>query len=342
MAVASDRVTATAIEATEFPELSRAYQVMGVPKIVINDRVEFEGALPEPEFLERRAAGGVNARLGRSDRRRRSSRPVSPGRSSIARGLRRAPSARLRSALGCRGAAATPRGLTRLARCHGGRGRPARPAVRLRDAHARLRAARVLAGRDSVGPGQVRGRCSIWAVSGARRRARRGERRGVSARYAGTSPASIAQEGYNFERRRRRIVMRAMAAACAHGSTATAARAGARALSLSGDYRRARPPRVGPPRTAAVGRARRRSTRIHPGGFHGDDRRRAGQGGPGAPDPSAPPPDRQRRADDLRARPRRHGAPTSAATSTSTGSPGCGTSTSATAAPSWPRRRRRR
>ncbi len=51
MAVASDKVRATAIEATEFPELSRAYRVMAVPKIVINDRVEFEGALPEPEFL---------------------------------------------------------------------------------------------------------------------------------------------------------------------------------------------------------------------------------------------------------------------------------------------------
>ena len=51
MAVASDRVTATAIEATEFPDLSRSYRVMAVPKIVINDRVEFEGALPEPQFL---------------------------------------------------------------------------------------------------------------------------------------------------------------------------------------------------------------------------------------------------------------------------------------------------
>ncbi len=52
MAVASERVRATAIEATEFPELSRAYQVMGVPKVVINDRVEFEGAVPERDFLD--------------------------------------------------------------------------------------------------------------------------------------------------------------------------------------------------------------------------------------------------------------------------------------------------
>ena len=51
MAVASPRVTAECIEATEFPELSQRYQVMAVPKIVINDRVQFEGALPEPDFL---------------------------------------------------------------------------------------------------------------------------------------------------------------------------------------------------------------------------------------------------------------------------------------------------
>ena len=59
MAIASERVTATAIEATEFPELSQTYRVSAVPKVVINDRVEFEGALPEPQFLEAvlRAAG---------------------------------------------------------------------------------------------------------------------------------------------------------------------------------------------------------------------------------------------------------------------------------------------
>jgi alkyl hydroperoxide reductase subunit AhpF len=60
MAVASERVRATAIEATEFPDLSRAYAVMAVPKVVINDRVQFEGALPEREFLGAvlQAAGG--------------------------------------------------------------------------------------------------------------------------------------------------------------------------------------------------------------------------------------------------------------------------------------------
>ena len=52
MAVASDRVTATTIGANEFPDLSSAYNVSGVPKIVINDRVEFLGALPEAQFLD--------------------------------------------------------------------------------------------------------------------------------------------------------------------------------------------------------------------------------------------------------------------------------------------------
>jgi predicted DsbA family dithiol-disulfide isomerase len=32
--------------------MAQAYQVSGVPKIVINDRVEFMGALPESQFLE--------------------------------------------------------------------------------------------------------------------------------------------------------------------------------------------------------------------------------------------------------------------------------------------------
>ena len=52
MAIASPRITAQCIEATEFPELSRQYRVMAVPKIVINDRVEFEGAIPEKDFLD--------------------------------------------------------------------------------------------------------------------------------------------------------------------------------------------------------------------------------------------------------------------------------------------------
>ncbi len=59
MAVASTNVRADCIEAGEFPDLARRYRVMAVPKVVINERVEFEGALPEREFLQAvlRAAG---------------------------------------------------------------------------------------------------------------------------------------------------------------------------------------------------------------------------------------------------------------------------------------------
>jgi predicted DsbA family dithiol-disulfide isomerase len=52
MAVASPRVRGECIDATEFPDLAQRYRVMAVPKIVINDRVQFEGALPEKQFLE--------------------------------------------------------------------------------------------------------------------------------------------------------------------------------------------------------------------------------------------------------------------------------------------------
>jgi hypothetical protein len=51
MAIESPRVTADVIEASEFPRLSRAYAVSGVPKTVVNDRGEILGARPETSFL---------------------------------------------------------------------------------------------------------------------------------------------------------------------------------------------------------------------------------------------------------------------------------------------------
>ena len=51
MAMASEKVTADVVEATDFPDLSNHYGVRAVPKIVINDRVEFTGVQPEPRFL---------------------------------------------------------------------------------------------------------------------------------------------------------------------------------------------------------------------------------------------------------------------------------------------------
>ena len=50
-AVANPRVKAEVIEASEFPEMSRRYQVMGVPKTVINDQAEFVGAVPDEMFV---------------------------------------------------------------------------------------------------------------------------------------------------------------------------------------------------------------------------------------------------------------------------------------------------
>ena len=39
------------VEAIEFPQLAAKYGVMGVPKTVINDEIEFEGAVPEDMFV---------------------------------------------------------------------------------------------------------------------------------------------------------------------------------------------------------------------------------------------------------------------------------------------------
>ena len=53
MAQESARVTADVVEIQEFPQLAEAYRVMGVPKTVINDSVQFTGAVPEESFLQR-------------------------------------------------------------------------------------------------------------------------------------------------------------------------------------------------------------------------------------------------------------------------------------------------
>jgi predicted DsbA family dithiol-disulfide isomerase len=52
MAIESERVTADVIEANEFLELSAAFAVSGVPKIVLNDRVELLGSQRESRFLQ--------------------------------------------------------------------------------------------------------------------------------------------------------------------------------------------------------------------------------------------------------------------------------------------------
>jgi predicted DsbA family dithiol-disulfide isomerase len=51
MAAANPYITSTAIEATEFMELTRKYRVTGVPKTIVNETVEIMGALPEDAFV---------------------------------------------------------------------------------------------------------------------------------------------------------------------------------------------------------------------------------------------------------------------------------------------------
>jgi Thioredoxin domain len=52
MAFANPNITAFAVEATEFPDLARLYQVSGVPKTVVNETVHVLGALPQEAFIE--------------------------------------------------------------------------------------------------------------------------------------------------------------------------------------------------------------------------------------------------------------------------------------------------
>ena len=52
LAMESDLITAEMVESSEFPTLVQKHNVMSVPRIVINDKVDFEGALPEKDFVE--------------------------------------------------------------------------------------------------------------------------------------------------------------------------------------------------------------------------------------------------------------------------------------------------
>lgn len=53
LALVSDKVRADMVEVTEFPHLGQRYQVMGVPRTVINDDTYLEGAAPEAMLLQK-------------------------------------------------------------------------------------------------------------------------------------------------------------------------------------------------------------------------------------------------------------------------------------------------
>jgi glutaredoxin-like protein len=50
-AIESDKIKSDVVEAGEFPQMAQKYSVMGVPKIVMNERTEVVGAVPEAQFL---------------------------------------------------------------------------------------------------------------------------------------------------------------------------------------------------------------------------------------------------------------------------------------------------
>jgi glutaredoxin-like protein len=52
LAVESDMITADIVDVGEFPTLAQKYQVIGVPKIVISEKIEFVGAFNEDLFAE--------------------------------------------------------------------------------------------------------------------------------------------------------------------------------------------------------------------------------------------------------------------------------------------------
>ena len=52
LAIESDLITAHMVEITEYPELGTKYEVMGVPRTVIDETIHIEGAYPEQMFMK--------------------------------------------------------------------------------------------------------------------------------------------------------------------------------------------------------------------------------------------------------------------------------------------------
>lgn len=51
LAIESDLIASDMVEVSEFPHLAVKYQVMGVPRTVINETIHIEGAVPEPMLM---------------------------------------------------------------------------------------------------------------------------------------------------------------------------------------------------------------------------------------------------------------------------------------------------
>lgn len=63
LAIESEMVKADVIESSEFPDLAMKYNVIGVPKIIINETVEFVGAFNEDLFAEHVLLGAFAEKL---------------------------------------------------------------------------------------------------------------------------------------------------------------------------------------------------------------------------------------------------------------------------------------
>jgi len=66
LAIEKDNISLSIIDAGEFPELAGLYNVMAVPKTVVNRGHSFEGALPEDRFVDE-VLKGVAASKGRPE-----------------------------------------------------------------------------------------------------------------------------------------------------------------------------------------------------------------------------------------------------------------------------------
>ena len=58
LAAASSHIMTSVIEATEFPDLVQRYRVSGVPKTVVDDRIEIMGTQPEEVFVREALQAG--------------------------------------------------------------------------------------------------------------------------------------------------------------------------------------------------------------------------------------------------------------------------------------------
>ncbi|MGE5187913.1 MAG: protein disulfide oxidoreductase [Betaproteobacteria bacterium] len=59
LAIESDLIKADVIDGSEFPEMALKYNVVGVPKIVINEKIEFMGEFNEDLFAEHVLLGAI-------------------------------------------------------------------------------------------------------------------------------------------------------------------------------------------------------------------------------------------------------------------------------------------